>query len=273
MFKARLLALSAAALGLHAPALAQTAAAPPAKARWSIDYGVQRCSLFRSEGTQGTVFGLRIIPGRGDPEILFTRDSFKPLGLDYAVRAALVLQPSGKRFEGGVVWTDLPDGKQVMMVDKVGRDFIDALAASSSLALEARGKRLDLAFSGASGAVKALRECNDALLRAWGADVSHPDGTVLPEPLGGGFESWFSSELTPGELARRSSGTVVARLDIGADGRLTGCTVLAGSGDKVLDSRSCETFLRRGRYKPARDPAGNPIAVKIVQTIHWLVGS
>jgi TonB family protein len=277
MLIARTAALSALTLAFSSPASAQSAPAAAAssaapKARWSIDYGVQRCSLFRGpEGASGMMFGVRIIPGNS-PEILFTRDSFKPLGLDLAARATLVLLPSGERFEAGVAWTSLADGRQVMMMDGVRSGFIDALAQSSGLALEARGKKgFELAFSGTAAAVKALHDCNEALMKDWGVDYLIRKGTKLPEAIGGP-PSWFSDEDYPrSSITKSSSGTVVAGLDIAEDGRLTACTVLATSGDKALDDRTCAVFMKRARYKPARDPSGKPIKMRIAQTLHWVM--
>lgn len=54
-------------------------------------------------------------------------------------------------------------------------------------------------------------------------------------------------------------GTVLMRFDIGANGRVTGCTVTRSSGDAVLDETTCRLIKKRLRYEPARDASGRAV--------------
>lgn len=58
---------------------------------------------------------------------------------------------------------------------------------------------------------------------------------------------WISEELT---------GTARFRLEIGTDGRVTGCQVTRSTGHTVLDSATCSLVQRRARFAPAKDSAG-----------------
>ncbi|MBX7482361.1 energy transducer TonB [Qipengyuania qiaonensis] len=55
-------------------------------------------------------------------------------------------------------------------------------------------------------------------------------------------------------------GTVGVRVTVTAEGRATGCTVTSSSGSSDLDQAACEGVERYGRFNPAQDAAGNPIA-------------
>lgn len=55
-----------------------------------------------------------------------------------------------------------------------------------------------------------------------------------------------------------TEGRVGVRVTIGANGRVTGCTVSNSSGSSVLDDAACEGMQRYARYNPALDAAGNP---------------
>jgi protein TonB len=55
-------------------------------------------------------------------------------------------------------------------------------------------------------------------------------------------------------------GTLTARIAIGADGRVTGCTVTRSSGSFVLDDATCSLIRLRFRFAPARDARGREVA-------------
>lgn len=58
----------------------------------------------------------------------------------------------------------------------------------------------------------------------------------------------------------RIGGTVVARLSIGSDGRVTHCAITRSSGHVDLDSTTCRLIRERFRYAPALDAQGRPVA-------------
>jgi protein TonB len=84
--------------------------------------------------------------------------------------------------------------------------------------------------------------------------------------------SWYSTDDYPaGALRAQAAGRVVARLSIGADGRVSGCTVSSSSGNSELDRATCQVAQRRGRYTPAKDENGAPIAASDTISIRWQV--
>jgi TonB family protein len=54
-------------------------------------------------------------------------------------------------------------------------------------------------------------------------------------------------------------GVVSIHLQVTADGRVGGCAVTETSGSAPLDQATCSLALRRARFDPARDAAGQPI--------------
>jgi len=57
----------------------------------------------------------------------------------------------------------------------------------------------------------------------------------------------------------RAEGTVVARLNVGANGRVTNCSVTRSSGNSALDETTCRLIQQRFRFDPATDSQGRPI--------------
>lgn len=64
-------------------------------------------------------------------------------------------------------------------------------------------------------------------------------------------------------------GAVAYRLAIGADGRVSGCDVLASSGSATLDSTTCRLMTTRVRFHPAANAVGEPVADTYEGRIVW----
>jgi TonB family protein len=70
-------------------------------------------------------------------------------------------------------------------------------------------------------------------------------------------------------LAAGEQGLVHVVLDIGPDGRVTGCTIVASSRSAQLDSATCRILRSRARFTPARDSLGKAAADRHHQRISW----
>ncbi|MBO9518007.1 MAG: TonB family protein [Porphyrobacter sp.] len=64
-----------------------------------------------------------------------------------------------------------------------------------------------------------------------------------------------------------TEGRVGVRVTIGANGRVTSCSVSNSSGSSVLDDAACEGMTRYARYNPALDDDGNPTTGQASTTI------
>jgi TonB family protein len=59
------------------------------------------------------------------------------------------------------------------------------------------------------------------------------------------------------------------RLDVGPNGRVTGCAVTASSGSAALDSATCRLLVARARFTPARRPDGTSVAGTATAELGW----
>jgi periplasmic protein TonB len=73
-----------------------------------------------------------------------------------------------------------------------------------------------------------------------------------------------ASALRAGE-----DGVVSFVLDVGVNGRVTGCRITASSGSSALDSATCGLMVRRARFTPARDTHGNPAPDSYASSLAW----
>ena len=64
-------------------------------------------------------------------------------------------------------------------------------------------------------------------------------------------------------------GNVTVRVTVGADGRVSACSVTGSSGSADLDQAACEGMTRYARYNPAQDQNGNPIPDSDERTISY----
>lgn len=77
----------------------------------------------------------------------------------------------------------------------------------------------------------------------------------------GNPSSWITdADYPPSALRAGEEGSVGISFNVNAQGRIEACSVSSSSGSSALDQATCRLVERRGRYSPALDAAGNPIA-------------
>ena len=82
--------------------------------------------------------------------------------------------------------------------------------------------------------------------------------------------SWFSADdYPPSALRAEEQGTVGIAWTVNAQGRAENCRVTSSSGSSALDQATCRILERRGRYSPALDAAGNPMATTRSRRVTW----
>jgi periplasmic protein TonB len=84
--------------------------------------------------------------------------------------------------------------------------------------------------------------------------------------------AWVTTDDYPSrELRMGHEGLTRFRLDIGADGRVTGCTVTASSGYPGLDEAACIFVSRRARFDAATGADGAKTAGRYENAIRWQI--
>lgn len=108
--------------------------------------------------------------------------------------------------------------------------------------------------------------------------VAAPPPPPPPPPRGrararANLAALLSNDDYPVEALRNGiEGVVSFRLQVGADGRVTGCTITGSSGSELLDSTTCRLLSARARFSPARNRKGRPVADSVVARIVWRIG-
>lgn len=93
-------------------------------------------------------------------------------------------------------------------------------------------------------------------------------GYRAPQPIGD-RAAWV--ELSPTSDVSPGRYKLEARLQVGPDGRVTGCRLEKLSGIKSVDLTACLQLRARARYSPARDMKGQPVAAVEFYGLDWSV--
>lgn len=243
-----LLALAAAISGIGADD-----APLPASGKWVVDYQEQACLLSRrfGQGTPPVFLGFepsmahaegRLVLILPDPEKQGKRNGKAQIRLQpsgHVLRADFSSSPVSGGRRGIVLWVSDPDVASL----------IEARAVTIALGKE---PPVSLQTGGMAGAVRAIRTCQDDLLRTWGADpAGQIDNQDMPP-----VTSWFSGDAYPAEaLSQNLEGRTIALVTVGDDGKPIDCRTVMSSGTEALDRGTCLVALRRGRFpKAVRDP-------------------
>ena len=96
------------------------------------------------------------------------------------------------------------------------------------------------------------------------------DGT---RPQADGNEAeWVTTDDYPAQALREGRyGTSGTELQIGRDGRVRSCIIVASSGSADLDAVACARLTARARFRPARDRRGRAVEGTFNRRVVWMI--
>ena len=95
------------------------------------------------------------------------------------------------------------------------------------------------------------------------------DTTPKATPIGSPA-SWFPADAYPPQAkAAGLQGRTAFTLDLDDKGRITSCNITTSSGSPLLDSTTCTLLVTNGRFQPARNTQGQPIAGTWSSAMVW----
>ena len=99
-----------------------------------------------------------------------------------------------------------------------------------------------------------------------------PVRRVEPAKARANLASYITNDDYPSSALRNEEqGTTGFRLDVGPDGRVSGCSVTASSGSSALDSATCRLLRSRARFTPATDSTGAKTSDSVSGRIRWQI--
>ena len=88
----------------------------------------------------------------------------------------------------------------------------------------------------------------------------------------GDENGWVSvDDYPPAAIRGGDQGTSVIAWTINTTGRVENCHTTQSSGSAALDDAACRAITRRGRYSPAMNATGQPIATTKSRRVKWVL--
>jgi len=157
-------------------------------------------------------------------------------------------------------------------LEAAARDEEDANAKRiTSFAVREPGGRTVILETGPLGRANAMmRDCARDQLISWGVDPAVQEKIVKPARTTS-LVKLFSSKDYPASAVNRGEQSIIqARLNIGADGRVTHCTSLTFFEAPGFAEVVCKK-LRTARYTPAELADGTKVATYDMATIRFVL--
>ncbi len=119
----------------------------------------------------------------------------------------------------------------------------------------------DASTSGATESGDGTGAAGDGLGTGAGSGGAGQGGVAATKPvLIQSISDSSSFPIPPGGREARIGKSVIVRLSVSAEGRVTECNIYRASPFPATDARVCELSYQNIRFEPARDTQGNPVA-------------
>ena len=237
--------------------------------RWNVDWGNWKCTLMRQNAGETTrAFALMSTPGTGWWQLRLISGEWPEGALSNPDQLTLRLQPAGTA-PAILPWVENSPAGRMLNIGRLDDDFPEALAAAQSIRVERNGEPVfEMSFANATEAIAALRECEQGVMREWGIDpAAHVALRALPR---GDIARFVTNDDYPMSALREGhEGTVVVRLTVDAQGKVTNCGPVVSSGDRALDLQTCAILVERARLTPAVGANGAAVSADVVSAITW----
>ena len=252
---------------------------------WTADYGDDYCRLIRTFTDGQREFSLaleRLQPG-AQVRLIVVGEGMRPFR--GAEQVAYQFLPSGSSGKTRYVRSETPEGKSFVSFEPV------ALAPRPAFAPPAPGTppappaysrtdeqvaaRAITGFALTEGLISpvrvetgslrapiaALQACADDLLKVWGLDPEKHKTMTVPPILNPSPQGVLPQGTVPfSEFDKLGGGANQVRLLIGADGKVTACSIYTPSLSQTLNDKICSLAKERASFQPAKDAGGQAMA-------------
>lgn len=279
---------------MASPALATDSGEPdphvvsiPPTSGWALDYAKESCRVgrFFGKGDQRTLLQLTQFepnhhflltvagggfdgkPGNDKLTVQFG-PHHAPQELDYQGAGIGEFEPGFIITSVGVRETEMPE----MSMRESAQERIatfepsDPITAADEakvewIAIGYRGKkRLILETRSMAELFAALKQCSEKLVSDWGIDLERHRARSRPPIPKASPARWVTAKDYPTQmLAKGYQGLVNFRLMIDEEGQPTSCHIQQSASPEQFDTTVCRALMKRARFEPALDAAGEPM--------------
>jgi hypothetical protein len=242
-----------------APLLALTTAIQASTtdaAVWHWDRDNSGCALQQNIDDR-KVLEISRTPGNAETSLIIKGS--KPIS--YAAKilhgGTIFFQPTGPVDAEGTV-VEGADGRREIYAGSRDPTFMGKFSGATELGfIHEKIGETKVPIRAAEAAVTAIRACEDTKMREWGINpVAWRALPVKPVPKTK-TSTWLSwLDYPDRKKIYKNDISVVARLDLGADGTVLGCTVVNQPPSEFIGP-ACKALKTSAKLQPARDVSGN----------------
>lgn len=252
---------------------AQTPVAPPAPASeasgWGVTHIDTRCVILRHFGSapNQVLFGVEPgLTGESGATFVLLTDAASMTRRQGSAELSL----DGRAVDGVtfVAFGLMTPRSRIVTID-APKTSTDAIRHAAGVGMQADGVTMRVRLAGLDTAWPAMERCL-AIRRA----ELHLDPAFLhpaqpAQPIGH-MNAWFSSDDFPArELQAGQQGISEIVWTIDPDGHVSDCRPVVSAGGENFVIASCRAMEHRGRFHPALDAAGRPVASYGSMRINW----
>jgi hypothetical protein len=277
--------------GAPIAAAAQSAGAAAAAApdvykpagQWTADYGDDYCRLARnfSDGTNTMALALERIQPGPDMRLIFVGPDLKlyrsaetigwhflPGDAERQARATRNENADGKQWYNFGLVKLAPMAPPAPTTPPSPPEPYDR-SAEQALAKGKTGILLDASLTSPvqietgdlAAPIAALQACADDLAKTWGLDPAALRSQKSPViPVGGGTGWLPQGTVGFADFAKLGGGSNLVRLVVDATGKPTSCAIHWATLDPTTNDKICKALMDKGRFTPAKDANGQPMA-------------
>ncbi|WP_373488341.1 energy transducer TonB [Blastomonas sp.] len=133
-------------------------------------------------------------------------------------------------------------------------------------------KPLRLKTGSMGDAMAALTTCTDQLLTTWGLDIEKHKSLSRPVTPAANPGKWvLASDYPASAVTNGNNGLVAFRLDVDTSGKPTKCHIQQTLNPDLFQRAVCATVMKRAKFLPALDAAGQPVASYWANTVRFEV--
>lgn len=140
---------------------------------------------------------------------------------------------------------------------------VTGVAVSPALAQVSEGEVVAAAEEAVEAAVAEASQASEAIeIVTEPAELPEEESSQAGTPflLDFGALNIRQSDYPPASWAAGEEGTAYYSLTVDEQGNVSDCAIIESTGYEALDNKTCEIAHERGRFEPALDLDGNPVA-------------
>ena len=238
--------------------------------KWVVDFSETGCIASReySVGSGNWAIGLEPVPATSKTSLLLLVPDGSPRFDDARISVG-----GAKISSTGMTLRGSDTRQRRLYASELQSDELERLQRAERLTISLEDRDFPFAVETLDDLMPVLERCVSQFFERWGFSQERQTKlATYPVPKKELLRYLTSYDYPSSALQRGAMGAVDILLMIGTDGRPTSCTVTQSSGHQDLDEASCEVFVQRARFDPARDKAGQPMEAPYTVQLRWQLG-